>query len=52
MGRDAATARASLRFSLGHSSTRQDVDRVVDAIAPAVDRARAAGVASVAGGRP
>lgn len=44
MGRDDATARASLRFSLGHTSTRRDVERVVAAIGPAVQRARAAGM--------
>jgi len=43
MGRDETTARASLRFSLGHTSTTADVDRVLEAIAPAVQRARAAG---------
>ncbi len=48
MGRDEALARASLRFSLGHTSTASDIDRVVAAIGPAVERARAAGV----GGRP
>ncbi|MDF1605208.1 cysteine desulfurase family protein [Nocardioides sp. YIM 152315] len=42
MGRDAEAARHSLRFSLGHTSTRADVDAVVEAIAPVVERARAA----------
>jgi cysteine desulfurase len=42
MGRDAAAARSSLRFSLGHTSTAADVDAVVAAIAPCVERARAA----------
>jgi cysteine desulfurase len=42
MGRDDATARGSLRFSLGHTSTAMDVDRLVAAIGPAVERARAA----------
>ncbi|WP_028656907.1 cysteine desulfurase family protein [Nocardioides sp. J54] len=42
MGRDAAEARSSLRFSLGHTSTEADVDAVVAAIAPCVERARAA----------
>jgi cysteine desulfurase len=46
MGCDDATARSSLRFSLGHTSTRDDVRRVIDAIGPAVHRARAAGAAS------
>jgi cysteine desulfurase len=42
MGCDANQARHSLRFSLGHTSTAQDVDAVVEAIGPAVERARAA----------
>ena len=46
MGRDDATARGSLRFSLGHTSTRADVDRVVATLGPAVERARAAAAAS------
>jgi cysteine desulfurase len=52
MGRDETTARASLRFSLGHTSTRADVDRVVGAIAAAVQRARAAGTTGSGGVRP
>jgi cysteine desulfurase len=51
MGREEAIARGSLRFSLGHTSTRTDVDRVVEAIGPAVQRARAAGVSAMAGER-
>ncbi len=46
MGRDAEQARSSLRFSLGHTSTEADVDALVGAIAPVVERARAAGVAA------
>jgi cysteine desulfurase len=46
MGCDDATARSSLRFSLGHTSTRADIRRVIDAIGPAVRRARAAGATS------
>jgi cysteine desulfurase len=42
-------ARGSLRFSLGHTSTREDVDAVLHAIGPVVARARRAGLASVAG---
>jgi len=30
-----------LRFSLGHTSTQADVDAVVEAIGPVVERARA-----------
>jgi cysteine desulfurase len=51
MGRAEAIARGSLRFSLGHTSTRADVERVVEAIGPAVQRARAAGVTAMAGER-
>jgi cysteine desulfurase len=46
MGRDEAQARSSLRFSLGHPSTEADVDALVDAIGPVVDRGRRAGLAS------
>jgi cysteine desulfurase len=46
MGRDSEQARSSLRFSLGHSSTGADVDALVEAIAPVVERARAAGAAA------
>src|SRR3954470_16567343 len=45
MGCDEAAARSSLRFSLGHTSTADDVRRVIEAIGPAVQRARAAGPA-------
>jgi cysteine desulfurase len=47
MGVDDATARGSLRFSLGHTSTRDDVVALVEAIGPAVERARRAGLTSV-----
>ena len=40
MGRDHDEARHSLRFTLGHTSTTEDVDAVVAAIGPAVERAR------------
>jgi cysteine desulfurase len=50
MGRDETVARASLRFSLGHTSTPADVDRVLEVIAPAVQRARAAGASGDGGG--
>jgi cysteine desulfurase len=42
MGCDEVQARHSLRFSLGHSTTQADVDAVVEAIVPVVERARAA----------
>jgi cysteine desulfurase len=43
MGEGAQAARASLRFSLGHTTTSDEVSEVVAAIGPAVARARAAG---------
>jgi cysteine desulfurase len=43
MGADEATARGSLRFSLGHTSLPADVDEVAAAIGPVVERARRAG---------
>ena len=46
MGSSEEFARSSLRFSLGHSSTRADVDALVEAIAPVVERARNAGLAT------
>ncbi|GAB3252007.1 cysteine desulfurase family protein [Nocardioides dilutus] len=42
MGCDDDQARHSLRFTLGHSSTQADVDAVVEAIGPVVERARTA----------
>ena len=44
MGCDDDEARSSLRFTLGHTSTEADVDALVEAIGPCVERARAAGV--------
>ncbi|MEV6208145.1 cysteine desulfurase family protein [Kitasatospora sp. NPDC051914] len=46
MGADPLLARASLRFSLGHTSTPGDVDALTAAITPAVERARNAGLAT------
>jgi cysteine desulfurase len=46
MGADQARARGSLRLSLGHTSTAEDVQAVVEAIGPAVERARRAGMAA------
>jgi len=46
MGCDDESARSSLRFSLGHTSTQGDVDALVEAMAPVVERARAAGIAT------
>ena len=50
MGRTDEQARSSLRFSLGHTSTPADVDALIEAIGPVVERARAAGVVSGIGG--
>jgi cysteine desulfurase len=47
MGASPAMARASLRFSLGRTSTDADVDAVLEAIGPVVERAARAGVATV-----
>ena len=48
MGAGPSEARGTLRFSLGHTSTSGDVAAALDAIGPAVERARRAGVSSVA----
>jgi cysteine desulfurase len=42
MGCSADDARHSLRFTLGHTSTQADIDVLVEAIVPCVERARAA----------
>jgi cysteine desulfurase len=47
MGMDPAAARGSLRFSLGHTSTRADVEALKRAIGPAVERARNAGLSGM-----
>jgi cysteine desulfurase len=44
MGRDATEARSSLRFTLGRTNVESDLDALVAAIGPAVERARAAGL--------
>jgi cysteine desulfurase len=43
MGIDPLTARSSLRFSLGHTSTERDVDVLLDVLPAVVARARRAG---------
>ncbi|PJE95934.1 cysteine desulfurase NifS [Streptomyces carminius] len=43
-GTDPDLARGTLRFSLGHTSTKADVDALATAIGPAVERARGAGL--------
>lgn len=47
IGADAAAARGSLRFSLGHTSTRADVDLLAAEIGGVVERARDAGMAGM-----
>ncbi|HEX5994408.1 MAG TPA: cysteine desulfurase family protein [Jiangellales bacterium] len=49
MGADPLRARSSLRFSLGHSSSRADVEALAAAIGPVAERARAAGYLTVKG---
>jgi cysteine desulfurase len=44
MGATPALARASLRFSLGHTSVEADVKALAEAIGPVVERARMAGI--------
>ncbi|WP_281260292.1 cysteine desulfurase family protein [Nonomuraea indica] len=44
MGAEPAAARGSLRFTLGHTSTRDDVDRLIEVLPAAVERARRAGL--------
>jgi cysteine desulfurase len=46
MGADPASARGSLRLSLGHTSTDADVDAVLAVLPAAVERARQAALAS------
>lgn len=43
VGEDDDRARSSLRFSLGHTSTEDDVRLLVESIGPVVERARRAG---------
>ena len=45
MGMDPVAARSSLRLSLGHTSTRADIDRLVEVLPAVVARARRAGTA-------
>lgn len=43
-GADPELARGTLRFSLGHTSTKAEVEALASAIGPAVERARSAGL--------
>ena len=45
LGADESTARESLRFSVGHGNGQPDIDRLVEALPAAVERARRASVA-------
>ncbi|WP_432547480.1 cysteine desulfurase family protein [Kineococcus sp. SYSU DK004] len=51
MGVPAADTRGALRFSLGWSSTEEDVDAALAAVGPAVERARRAAAGSSRAGR-
>lgn len=51
MGADPASARGSLRLSLGHTSTDADVDAALAVLPAAVDRARQAALASAGYGK-
>ncbi|WP_197380827.1 cysteine desulfurase family protein [Mycolicibacterium mengxianglii] len=46
MGADAATARGSIRLSLGHTSVDSDVDAALEVLPAAVERARQAALAA------
>ncbi|WP_330229230.1 cysteine desulfurase [Nocardia sp. NBC_00508] len=50
MGVEPWQARGSLRFSLGHTSTRADVDALLEVLPQVVERAKAAGLAGAKGG--
>jgi cysteine desulfurase len=47
MGVDPVAARGSLRFTLGHTSTLDEVRELAAAIGPVVERARSAGIAGM-----
>ncbi|HZC51336.1 MAG TPA: aminotransferase class V-fold PLP-dependent enzyme, partial [Mycobacterium sp.] len=51
MGADPASARGSLRLSLGHTSVDADIDAVLGVLPGAVDRARRAALAAAGVGR-
>jgi len=46
MGRDARSARSVQRFTLGHTSTRADVDALIEALPEAYVKAKKAGMAA------
>jgi cysteine desulfurase len=51
MGVDEALARGSLRFTLGRTTTRDDVVALNEALGPVVKRARAAGLVNTTSGK-
>ncbi len=46
MGRDPRTARSVQRFTMGHRTTQEDVDALLEALPQAYERARKAGMAA------
>lgn len=52
MGVPDEAGRGSVRLSLGHTTTDADVEAALDAIGPAVQRARSAGIVNRAADRP
>ncbi|MFE3541508.1 cysteine desulfurase family protein [Nocardia sp. NPDC059177] len=50
MGVEPWQARSSLRFSLGHTSTGDDIDALLTVLPQVIERARAAGLAGARGG--
>ncbi|WP_194861218.1 cysteine desulfurase family protein [Dietzia sp. SYD-A1] len=50
LGAGDAAARSSLRLSLGHTTTEEDVDAAIAALAPAAERARVAGLGLIGTG--
>ncbi|WP_346034500.1 cysteine desulfurase family protein [Dietzia natronolimnaea] len=50
LGAGEAAARSSLRLSLGHTTTEDDVDAAIAALAPAAERARVAGLGLIGTG--
>jgi cysteine desulfurase len=52
MSGDEERARSSLRLTLGHTSTVDDVHAVLDVIGPSVERARRAGIVGMTRARP
>jgi cysteine desulfurase len=52
MSDDEERARSSLRLSLGHTSTVDDVRAVLEVIGPSVERARRAGIVGMTQARP